>query len=211
MKLAFLGIGQVGSALAARFDRLGHEVAAAANDANSASVRGALERIPSLRVLPVREAAGWAEVLFLATPFAADEAALRDAGDLAGRIVVDCTNPVGPGVTHGLESRSSGAEFVQSLVPQARVVKAFTVYGFENLADSAYPGYGDLRPVMPIAGDDAEAKRIVAGLCAELGFEPLDTGDLGMSLHLEHMTLLWVKLGRVQGRGSGFVWAMLKR
>jgi hypothetical protein len=211
MKLAFLGIGQVGSALAGRFAGLGHDVAAAASDANSASVVAAREKIPSLRVLPVREAAGWAEVLFLATPFAADEAALRDAGTLAGKIVVDCTNPVGPGVSHGLESRISGGEFVQNLVPEARVVKAFTIYGFENLADSAYPGYGNLRPVMLIAGNDAGAKTTVGGLAAELGFEPVDTGDIAMSLHLEHLTLLWVKMGRVQGKGAGFVWGMLTR
>ncbi len=147
----------------------------------------------------------------MATPFAAISDALTEAGDLAGKILVDCTNPVGPNLTHGLNNAQSGSEFVQSLVPEARVVKAFTIYGFENFEDSRYPGYGDLKPAMSIAGNDAEAKRVVSALCTALGWEPVDTGPLAMSLHLEHMTLLWIQMARVQGRGAGFVWAMLQR
>jgi len=64
---------------------------------------------------------------------------------------------------------------------------------------------------MLIAGNDAVAKQTVGGLAAELGFQPVDIGDISMSLHLEHMTLLWVKMGRVQGKGAGFVWGMLTR
>jgi hypothetical protein len=100
---------------------------------------------------------------------------------------------------------------VQGLVPEANVVKAFTIYGFENFIDSTYPGYGDLKPVMLIAGNNGQAKQTVSTLCQELGWQPVDTGDISMSLHLEHMTLLWVKMARVQGRGAGFVWAMLTR
>jgi predicted dinucleotide-binding enzyme len=105
----------------------------------------------------------------------------------------------------------SGGETVQDFVPEANVVKAFTVYGYENFIDSDYPGYGELRPAMFIAGNDAKAKETVAHLCEQLGWMPVDTGDISMSLHLEHMTLLWVKMARVQRRGAGFVWAMLSR
>ncbi len=58
---------------------------------------------------------------------AANQAALAEAGDVSGKIIVDCTNPVGPGLTHGLNNQQSGGEFVQSLVPNAKVVKAFTI------------------------------------------------------------------------------------
>ena len=126
-------------------------------------------------------------------------------------MLVDCTNPVGPGLTHGLQSRTSGAEEVQRLAPGANVVKAFTIYGFENFQNSAYPGYGNLQPAMLIAGDDAPAKATVGKLCEDLGWRPVDVGPLSSSLHLEHMTLLWIKMGRVQGKGANFVWAMLER
>jgi hypothetical protein len=90
-------------------------------------------------------------------------------------------------------------------------VKAFTIYGYENFINTAYPGYGELKPAMLIAGDDAAAKTQVATLCADLGWRAVDAGPLSSALHLEHMTLLWIKMGRVQGKGAGFVWAMLER
>jgi predicted dinucleotide-binding enzyme len=101
--------------------------------------------------------------------------------------------------------------FIQAAAPGARVVKAFTIYGFENFIDSSYPGYGDLRPAMLLAGNDSAANATVAQLCRDLGWEPVDTGPLSSSLHLEHLTLLWIKMARVQGQGSNLVWARLRR
>jgi len=211
MKIAFIGIGKVGFALADNLSRCGHEVIIAARDLNSETVKQAQEKNAALSAKQVAEAASEAEVVFLAIPFEATEAALHEAGDLSGKVLVDCTNPVGPGIKHGLDNKISGGEFLQKLVPGARVVKAFTIYGFENFIESSYPDYDDLKPAMLIAGNDPNAKKVVMGLCEELGWEPVDTGDISMSLHLEHMTLLWVKMARVQGRGVDFVWAMLKR
>ena len=211
MKLAFIGIGQVGAALAGNLLKLGHTVTVAARDPGSKRVTEALARFPDLTIATPEEAIAAAEVIFLATPFAAVEVALANADAFAEKVLVDCTNPVGPNLTHGLNSERSGGEVVQSLAPQARVVKAFTIYGFENCEDSTYTGYGDLRPAMLIAGNDAEAKRVVATLCQELGWEPMDTGPISMSLHLEHMTLLWIKMARVQGVGADLVWARLRR
>lgn len=211
MKIAFIGIGNVGSALARNLAKAGHEVTIAPRDLNSDSVKSAQVKNPALKLKPVKEAVAEAYVIFLATPFDANEKALKDAGPLPGKIVVDCTNPIGLGLTHGLKNEISGGEYLQNLIPNAKVVKAFTIYGFENLQDSTYPGYGDLKPAMLIAGNDKGAKEVISRLCEQLGWQPVDVGDISMSLHLEHLTLLWVKMGRVQGRGSNFVWAMLKR
>lgn len=210
MNITFIGIGQVGSALAANLLKAGHNVTIAARDVHSESVRKARQSNPNLEALPTQAALRAAEVVFLATPFPANADALAGL-DLSGKVLVDCTNPVGPGFTHGLQNRTSGAEEVQRLAPGARVVKAFTIYGFENFENSAYPGYGSLRPAMLVAGDDPPAKATVAKLCEDLGWRPVDVGPLSSSLHLEHMTLLWIKMGRMQGKGSGFVWAMLER
>lgn len=211
MNIAFIGIGQVGSALAGRLVALGHRVTIAARDSNSDSVKTAIAKYPDLQVASPQTAVADADVVFLATPFAANQTALAEAGDLSGKVLVDCTNPVGANLTHGLNSERSGADVVKSLVPTAKVVKAFTIYGFENFENNIYPGYGDLKPAMLIAGDDATAKQIVSTLCQELGWEPVDVGNLTMSLHLEHMTLLWIQMARVQGLGAGFVWAMLRK
>jgi predicted dinucleotide-binding enzyme len=211
MNIAFIGIGQVGSALAGNLVALNHTVTIAARDSNSESVKAALAKYPKLQVASPPDAIVAAEVIFLATPFSANQTALAEAGDLSGKIIVDCTNPVGPNLTHGLKNEQSGGEFVQNLVPNAKVVKAFTIYGFENFENNIYPGYGELKPAMLIAGNDTTAKQIISELCIEMGWEPVDTGKLSASLHLEHITLLWIKMARVQGVGAGFVWAKLQR
>jgi predicted dinucleotide-binding enzyme len=211
MDIACIGIGNVGAGLASSLIGAGHNVVVAARDTGSVSVEAARRKIPQLVVEPLEQAVAQAEVVLLATPFDANEMALQSAGSLDGKIVVDCTNPVGAGLVHGLANKQSGGEYVQSLVPGALVVKAFTVYGFENFEDSLYPGYGNLKPAMFIAGNDAGAKAAVSSLCVDLGWEPIDTGDISMSLHLEHMALLWIKMCRQQGRGLDFVWACLRR
>ncbi|MBD2498735.1 NADPH-dependent F420 reductase [Nostoc sp. FACHB-280] len=211
MKIAFIGIGQVGCALAGQLVALDHAVTIAARNPDSDSVKTALAKYPQLQVASPIEAVAQAEIVFLATPFNANQAALAEVGDLTGKILVDCTNPVGPNLTHGLKSEQSGSELVQSFAPKAKVVKAFTIYGFENFENNLYPGYSDLKPAMLIAGDDTTAKQVVSTLCQQLGWEAVEVGNLAMSLHLEHLTLLWIKMARVQGRGADFVWAMLKR
>jgi 8-hydroxy-5-deazaflavin:NADPH oxidoreductase len=211
MQIAFIGHGQVGGALADGLQRRGHEVTLAASDAGAESVVRARGRNGALQVASPRDAVARARVVFLATPFSVIGDATAPVADLlAGKVLVDCTNPVGPGLSHGLESKLSGSERLQQLVPGARVVKAFTIYGYENLESSAYPAY-EVLPAMLIAGDDAEAKADVSALCRELGWEPVDTGPLDRALHLEHMTLLWVKMVRGQGHPSGLVWAALRR
>lgn len=212
MKIAFIGTGNVGAPLADHLQKLGHQVFIAARDSQSKSVQEATNRNAELIVKSPMEAVQEAEVVFLATPFGAIETALAPVKSvLDGKILVDCTNPVGANLSHGLQSQVSGSETVQEFVPNAHVVKAFTIYGFENFEDSNYIGYGDLKPAMLIAGNDQAAKDKVSSLCTELGWESVDTGNLAMSLHLEHMTLLWIKMARVQGKGAGFVWAMLQR
>lgn len=211
MKIAFVGYGQVGAPLAAHLQRLGHDVALAANDANSDSVKRALGMNNALRVASPKEAVADAEVVFLATPFQHNTAALAAvAEELKGKVLVDCTNPVGAGLSHGLNSTQSGSAMVQNLVPETKVVKAFTVYGFENFENNSFPGY-NVKPAMFYCGNDAAAKKTVGELIAQLGWEPLDTGGLEQALHLEHMTLLWIRMVRMHGHSSALVWARLTR
>lgn len=211
MKIAFIGYGNVGAPLADHLQRAGHEVTIAAEEPLSAKAQKALERNAALRAAAPRDAVKAADVVFLATPFQAHEAALMAvAGELDGKILVDCTNPVGGGLSHGLASARSGSEAVQALVPQAKVVKAFTIYGFENFENNAYPGYG-VKPAMLFCGADARAKQVVAELIAQLGWEPIDVGGLEQALHLEHMTLLWIRMVRQGGHSPNLVWAALRR
>jgi 8-hydroxy-5-deazaflavin:NADPH oxidoreductase len=211
MRIAFIGHGNVGGALANRLQRLGYSVTLGARDAGSEKLKKALSKNADLKTTALKDAVKDAEVIFLATPFQSNEEALKPvAKELKGKVLVDCTNPIGSGVTHGLNNAQSGSEFIQKLLPDTRVVKAFSIYGFENFEDNKYPGY-NVRPAMLFCGNDAGAKKTVAGLIEQLGWKPLDVGGVEMALHLEHMTLLWVKMVRVNGHSPNFVWAILER
>lgn len=209
MKLAFIGIGKVGFALANNLQNKGHTVFIAHDDIKSESVVTAQEKNPDFMVLPIQQAITESDVVFLATPFKLNEEILKPL-QFNGKTVVDCTNPVGPGISHGLESKISGAEKVQEWAKGAQVVKSYSIYGYENLENTAFPDY-NIKPVMVIAGNDAESKKLVCSLNSDLGFETLDAGTLSQSLNLEHMTLLWIKIARAGGHHPDFTWAYLER
>lgn len=208
MRITFIGAGNVGAPLAAHLAEAGHAVTLAESRAASDTVARALGRSPRLRALPLAEAVEAADVVVLATPFSTLATLLPPLADrLAGKVVVDCTNPVGPGLRHGLHSERSGSAFVQDLLPAARVVKAFSIYGFENLEDSTWAG---APPAMLFCGDDAPAKAATADLIRACGFEPVDVGGLAQALHLEHMTLLWIRMVRAGGHSPHLAWAVLR-
>ncbi|MEM9857457.1 MAG: NAD(P)-binding domain-containing protein [Bacteroidota bacterium] len=208
MKLAFIGMGNVGFALANNLQKKGHDIFMAHNDIKSESVLKAQSKNNAFKAMAIQEAIIVADIIFLATPFKANQQILEPL-DFKGKTLVDCTNPVGAGISHGLESKISGAEKVQEWAKNAKVVKSYTIYGFENLENSNFSDY-HVKPVMLIAGSDLQAKEQVAFLNSDLGFQTKDVGDLSQSLHLEHMTLLWVKMVRANGNPN-FTWAYLER
>lgn len=209
MQIAVIGHGRVGGALARGLAAAGHTVTIGARDPGAAEVIALQTAVPGLRVAAPAAAVAGAEALVLAVPFEAAAGVLAPLrADLAGKILIDCTNPVGPGLTHGLGSTQSGTAALAAVVPEARAVKAFSVYGYENLADPPAPVDG-VRPAMFFCGDDAGAKAAVGGLITDLGFAPLDVGGLVQALHLEHMTLLWVRMVRAGRRSPRLVWAAL--
>ncbi len=209
MKIAFIGIGNVGFAIANNLQKIGYQIIVANNNTNSESVKNALNQNPNFIVKTIQDAVNESDVVFLATPYQANENALKGI-KFNGKPLVDCTNPVGAGISHGLNSAKSGSEVVQELASDAKVVKAFTIYGFENFIDSSFPKY-NVKPAMLICGNFADAKKQVSKLVEELGFFAKDTGNLSQALHLEHMTLMWVKMVRMNGHHPNFVWGYLEK
>ena len=191
----------------------GHDVTLSATTANPEGAAQARDADPALadaRVAPTSDAVADADLVVLAVPFPVVDAVLASlAPALAGRVVIDATNPVGHGLTHGLQSRASGAEHVAALLPGAHIVKAFSVYGFENLRQAPV-GPAGMRPVIPIAGDDVAAKATVASLLDGLGWESVDAGGLAAAVDLEHLTLFWVRMVRGGGQDPHLVWAALR-
>ena len=119
MRLAFIGHGHVGGALARHLGRLGHQVTIAVRQPGGADITALRDHAPGLREAPVDEAVRESDVVFLATPFQPAEAIVRGLGAVLGtRVLVDCTNPVGPGLVHGLGSARAGAEVLQAAAPE---------------------------------------------------------------------------------------------
>lgn len=206
MDIVILGAGNVGRALAGAWAKEGHNVMLAVRDTNRADFEDLEDE--GVVLVDARDTAKSADVVVLAVPWNAVAGALKDAGPLKDKIVIDATNPLTADLSLAVGHNDSGGETVARLAPGAKVVKAFNITGAHNMADSDYPG-GEL--FMPVAGDDAAAKDIVMTLAADLGFDTIDVGPLTMSRHLEPMAMVWIKLALVQKMGNGIGFALLKR
>jgi predicted dinucleotide-binding enzyme len=122
MKIAIIGIGNVGKALAANWSSKGHEVCFGAAAPGSEKINDVLVAIPGSRACTVREAANDAEVIVLAVPFDAVKSVLEECGDLAGKIILDCTNPLAADFRElAMGFSTSGGELVASLAPRQRL------------------------------------------------------------------------------------------
>lgn len=216
MKIAIIGAGNVGGALGKAWAKAGHYIVFGVRDPGKGKTQPPLAEIGvAATAVAVPDAARSADLIVLATPWPAVADAIQAMGDIRGKVLIDCTNPLsisGDGsLSLSLGSTTSGAEEVERLATGAHVVKAFNTYGWENFADSAYPNAAGLKPVMFYCGDHDEAKGKVRQLAADIGFEPVDTGGLGMARSLEPLALLWIRLSIRGGRNANFTWARLTR
>ena len=171
-------------------------------------VRRLLDEVgPAASARNIADAIASAEVVILAVPWDVTEKVVR-AADLRGKIVVDATNPIAPGLELATDHTTSGAELVAQWAADARVVKAFNTIGADNLES---PTFGDQRATMFVCGDDPEAKAVVQGLSEELGFEAVDAGPLANARLLEPMAMLWIRLALAEGFGRDIAFKLLRR
>jgi 8-hydroxy-5-deazaflavin:NADPH oxidoreductase len=210
MRIAVIGMGSVGATLGRRWAELGHHVTFGARDPGEAKAKTLVSTIKGkAAVARVAEAVAASEVVVLATPWQASADALASAGDLAGKILVDVTNPLEPDLRGlALGHDSSGAEEIAKLARRARVYKALNQTGFENMADPVFPGG---RAVMFVAGDEPEGKAAVLKLVAELGFEAVDAGALKVARLLEPLAMLWIQLMLRRSLGRRFAFGLLRK
>jgi predicted dinucleotide-binding enzyme len=209
MKIAIIGAGNVGGTLGRAWAKKGHDIFFGVRSPQNEKIQRLVQSLdPKARAGAIAEAAAFGEVVVLATPWQATEAAVREAGDLSGKVVIDCTNPLKPDVS-GLEVgfNSSGAEQVARWAKGAKVFKAFNTTGSPMMADPVING---LRTVMFICGDDEGAKPAVLQLASDVGFDTIDAGKLAQARLLEPCAMLWISLA-FGGMGPEFGFALLRR
>jgi predicted dinucleotide-binding enzyme len=186
MRIAILGSGQVGPALARGYRSHGHEV----------TIGTRKSEVEDFAVGPPAEVVASADLVVLAVQGSvAVELVAELAGPLDGKILVDATNPLefstgAPGLFVGFDD--SLGERVQRAAPAARVVKAYNTVGNAQMVD---PEFADGRPTMFLAGNDDQAKASVVALLEETGWDSADLGGIEASRYLEPMCLAWVLYG----------------
>ena len=210
MRIAVLGTGGVGAALGTRWAKRGHQVIYGSREPNSDKVQALVARAgggaSAARGL---DAIAASEAIAFAVPWPAAQITLELLGDLGGRVLIDCTNPLKPDLS-GIELgySTSAAEQIAAWAPSARVVKAFNTASTKVMND---PSFGDQRATMFYCGDDAEAKATVRQLIADLDFEPADAGPLVSARYLEPLAMLYIHLAFKQGWGSNCAFKIMKR
>jgi 8-hydroxy-5-deazaflavin:NADPH oxidoreductase len=209
-RVAIIGAGSVGHALGAAWTRCGIEVVFGVRRPKEPKAESLSDALgPQGSIDTVARAAGSASVVVLATPWPAAQEALESAGDLRGKVLLDCTNPLLPDLSGlAVPHTTSGAEQIAAWAPGARVVKIFNTTGFDIMAN---PRYGTQGATMFLCGDDAEAKALAAELAAVVGFDPVDVGPLARARLLEPLALLWIQLAIGQGLGRDIAFRLLRR
>jgi len=203
MKVGVIGSGVVGQTLADGFLKHGHEVTRGSRDpAKLAAWKGGAG--PKARVGTFVEAAGFGELVVLAVKgSAAAEAMDACRSALAGKTVIDTTNPIAeaPPVNGVLRfftgPNESLMEALQARAPAARLVKAFSCVGNALMVDPALPGG---KPTMFICGNDEGAKRQVRAVLDQFGWETEDMGAAEAARAIEPLCMLWCIPGFRQGQ-----------
>lgn len=218
MKLAILGAGNVGRALARGWAHHGHSITFGVRDAadpkHAAAVACVVDGRPGAAppaVASAVDAVHDAEVIVLAVPWQeVPSLAKAIAAAAIGRIVLDATNPLtaGPaGLALAIGFTTSGGEEVARLLPGASVFKTMNQVGFAVMSDAA--GYA-AAPTMFVAGDDARTKPVVMSLVAKLGFDAVDAGPLRISRLLEPYAMLWIDQVVNHGAPTHSAFALLR-
>jgi predicted dinucleotide-binding enzyme len=206
MKIAILGSGQVGLALASKLVSAGHSVRFGVRNSSSAKATKAGALVSSAPILSVQEACSDAEVIMITTPPEAVLALIPQMGNPHSKIIIDATNSV----RTRPEPYPTAFHAIKAIVKTQQVVKCFNTTGFENILNPDYPGFGAID--MFCAGDDKNAKEVAKTLSLDIGFGACwDFGGDDKVELLEKLALSWINLAIVQGHGRGLAFKVIRR
>jgi predicted dinucleotide-binding enzyme len=206
MKIAIIGTGNVGSALAQRLVQAGHQVDFGVRDASSPKSQKAIANVAGTKLLSIKEASASAEVIIIATPPEAVLSLVSQLGDVKDKALVDTTNSF----RTRPEPYATAYHALKDLTKSGKIVKCFNSTGFENMANPVYPSFGSID--MFCAGDDKDAKAVAQSLAKQIGFaECWDFGGDDKVELLEKFALSWINLAIMQGHGRNLAFKVIKR
>ncbi|HZV80156.1 MAG TPA: NAD(P)-binding domain-containing protein [Candidatus Binatus sp.] len=176
--IGIIGSGKIGSTVARLAVGAGHDVVIS-NSRGPDSLSDLVASLgPHARAATVAQAVRDGDIVVIAIPFRSRATLFGSGVDFRGKIVVDAMNAY----TENFEPMDLGgkgsSELVAQELPGARVVKAFNTLYSKTLASAAQPKGSPERIVLPLASDDADAKRVVASFIDSIGYQPFDNGSL---------------------------------
>jgi 8-hydroxy-5-deazaflavin:NADPH oxidoreductase len=198
MKVAILGTGTVAIALAKGFTSRGHSVVFGTRDVQGKTAEEAVAATQGASAALYANAAQSADIAVLTTAWSGTQNALQltGAANLAGKLVIDVTNPLdfsSGKPTLALGFPNSAGQQIQAWLPGAQVVKAFNIISATRMVD---PKFDDGAPDMFIAGNDAAAKAQTADILKSFGWRSaIDMGDISKAYLLEALAMTWIDYG----------------
>jgi predicted dinucleotide-binding enzyme len=189
--IAIIGTGEVAAALGPEFAEQGHTIVYGSRDPGREDVRALVASTSdTASVTTPRDASEHADIVVLAVPGLLVEEITLGLGDLAGKIIIDPTNPLNRsdnGLSHAVET--SNTEIIQAAAPDAYVVKAFNTLNWKTMIEPDSSG-GSV--TIPLAGNSDAAKATVAKLVEGMGLEAVDVGPVENAHWVEGMLILWI-------------------
>ena len=202
MRIGILGSGLMGGKLGTIFVRAGHDVTFSYAHTKEKLEKLARDTRKNARAGTPREAAEDADALLLAVHWSRIDDVLKQAGDVAGKVIITCSLPMNTKDTElVIAHTSSGAEKLAKKVSDAVVVSAFNTVPSEVLFDVFEKRKNARRPTLLYCGDQQRGKRVAAKLIRDAGFDPVDAGPLRIARYTEPFALLVAQLA-YEGKGG---------
>jgi hypothetical protein len=213
MKIGILGSGGVAQTLAAGFLKHGHQVTLGTRDPSK--LKEWTDKNPGVKTGSNADAAKQADVVVLAAKGTAalDSLQLAGAAALQGKTVIDATNPIADAPpTNGVLTYFTGPndslmERLQKAFPEAHFVKAFNSVGAHLMVNPSFAGG---KPTMFICGNNDGAKKTVAGILEQFGWESADFGKVEAARAIEPLCQLWCLPGLAANDWSPRAFKLLK-
>lgn len=205
MKIAIIGSGNVGLALAKGWTQAGHDVVFGVRNPHSAKAQIATEGLPDAKLKTIAEAAAFGEVLVITTPPEAVVELVPQLGQVHNKVLIDTTNAI----RNKPDPYPTAYHALKALLGTEHVVKCFNTTGFENMANPVYKGEGI---DMFMAGGSPHAKSVTQQLAHDLGFGACWDfgGDDNVQLQ-EQWALCWINLAIMQGYGRDLALKVVRR
>lgn len=205
MKIAIIGTGNVGGALATQWAKAGHEILLGTRDTANFDDKHLLQNVHT-SLHTIAESAGKAEVILIAAvPQASQSIAEQIKEHAKGKVIIDAMNSL----RAKPEGFANSFDALKHYLPESEVVKCFNTTGFENMANPVYNGEGI---DMFVAGSSQVGKETATRLALDAGFATCwDFGGDDKAQLLEYFGMSWINLAIMQGHGRGMAFKVLKR